>query len=137
MESDRPVGLTKDAGWQIGATRTFPAEIETAWDFLLSEEGLEIWLGAGVTSLQQGESYAAADGTSGEVRSLRSGDRVRLTWQPEGRGEDATVQMALRPASSGCAVRFHTERLSSADEREEMRRHWHSVLDRIGEMLPA
>lgn len=135
--SERPVGLTKDAGWEIGVSRTLPVSLEEAWAFLLSPAGMSLWLGEGVAPLAKGASYETADGTSGEVRSLRPLDRVRLTWRPPGREEPATVQLALVAAASGCSVRFHTERLTSAEERERMRGHWREVLRRLKGALPG
>lgn len=41
----KPTGLTKDAGWQIGVTRTLPTDLDIAWDYLLSPAGLSLWLG--------------------------------------------------------------------------------------------
>jgi hypothetical protein len=41
-----PVGLTKDAGWEIGVSRTLPVPLEAAWEFLTSPGGAALWLGA-------------------------------------------------------------------------------------------
>ena len=136
--TERPTELTRDAGWQIGASRTFPVDRETAWAFLTAPAGLALWLGEGVAApLARGERYTTADGTTGEVRSVRPLDRVRLTWQPPGRPEPATVQLALTPAATGTTVRFHTDRLSGPEEREALRRRWAGVLDRLGDALPG
>jgi uncharacterized protein YndB with AHSA1/START domain len=135
--SERPVGLTRDAGWEVGASRTFPVAPDDAWEAVLSPAGVALWLGEGAAPLAAGACYETRDGTEGEVRSLRPGDRVRLTWRPAGRAESAIVQVVLRPAASGCSVRFHTERLHDAEEREKMRRHWRDVLDRLGDLLVA
>jgi uncharacterized protein YndB with AHSA1/START domain len=136
--TERPVGLTKDAGWEVGASRTFPVTLEAGWDFLLSPAGLTLWLGEGLREpLAKGATYETDDGTIGQVRSLRPYDRVRLTWRPPGRADDATLQLALTEAAGGCSVRFHAERLASADERERMRKHLHDILDRLGEEMPA
>jgi uncharacterized protein YndB with AHSA1/START domain len=130
--SERPVGLTRDAGWQIGVSRTFPADVESVWELLTSAAGLELWLGKGVpTPLTKGASYRTRDGTRGEIRSVRPLDRVRLTWQPEGRDAPATVQLAVARSPRGCSVRFHTEHLASQQEREAMRTHWRKILDRL------
>lgn len=128
----RPVGKTKDAGWQIGVSRTVRVELDDVWDHLMSPRGLATWLGAGVdTPLEVGQSYRTADGTRGEIRSLRPRDRIRLTWQPAERADPATVQVAVTRAASGCTIRFHTERLDDADERERMRSHWRAIADAI------
>lgn len=134
--NERPVGLTRDAGWQIGVSRTLPVELDTAWEYLISSDGLAVWLGPGVeTPLARGRRYETSDGTSGQIRSLREHDRIRLTWQPIGRPDDATVQIALAPTKTGCTFRFHTERLYDRDERELMRTHWQHVADRIADDL--
>lgn len=131
MES-RPVGKTRDVGWQIGLSRILDAGVDTVWSYLISGEGLAVWLGAGVTTpLVKGQEYETDDGTTGQIRSLRERDRVRLTWQPAGRPDHATVQVAVAPAKRGCLIRFHTERLYDSDERERMRNHWRRVADRI------
>lgn len=130
--SERPVGQTKDVGWQIGVSRTMPVDRDTAWAYLTSVAGLARWLGDGVdTPLMAGQGYETDDGTTGQVRSVRDHDRVRLTWQPVDRPDAATVQVALSSTATGCTFRFHTELLYDADEREAMRTHWRRVADEI------
>jgi uncharacterized protein YndB with AHSA1/START domain len=125
-----PVGHTQDAGWQIGVSKTLDAPIEQVWDFLTSPEGMALWLGHGVTVLEEpGQPYQTQGGTHGEVRSVHSRDRIRLTWRPPGWDHDSTVQVAVRPAGPGrTMLRFHQERLTSALEREQQRTHWRTVL---------
>lgn len=131
MES-RPVGKTRDVGWQIGVSRTLDADVDTVWSYLISQRGLAVWLGAGVTTpLAKGREYETDDGTTGQIRSVRDRDRVRLTWQPPGRPDHATVQVAVASAKRGCLLRFHAEKLYDSDERERMREHWRRVADRI------
>ena len=107
--------------------------LEEVWDFLTSAEGSAVWLGAGVQRLDQpGGAYQTSDGTSGEVRSFRPLDRVRLTWQPEDWSHDSTVQVTVsRTAAGRTLLRFHQERLADATEREQQRAHWQAVLDAV------
>jgi uncharacterized protein YndB with AHSA1/START domain len=114
------------------------ASIDDVWRFLLSEEGLALWLGEGIAlPLEKGQTYETAGGTTGEIRSLRPHDRVRLTWKPRSRQKDATVQIALTATRSGTTIRFHTERLDNAEEREQMRRHWVAIADEVEGNLPS
>jgi uncharacterized protein YndB with AHSA1/START domain len=129
-----PTGLTKDAGWNIGVSKTLPHSIEDVWDFVISPEGVALWLGSGV-ALQDGTSYETDDGTVGEVRSLHRNDRVRLTWQPTDWSHDSTVQVAVSPSGEKTVLRFHQERLASADERERQRAHWSQVMAAVVEKL--
>ena len=134
-----PVGLTRDAGWQIGVSRTLDHPVGQVWEFLTSPEGRAVWLGHGVDLLdERGRAYRTAEGTAGEVRSVRDRDRIRLTWRPEGWDHDSTVQVAVTAAGGGRTVlRFHQERLADAAERARQRAHWRAVLDSVAAALDA
>ena len=127
------VGHTRDAGWQIGVSKTVDRPVEEVWDFLTSPDGVAIWLGEGVTVLpERGEGYRTAAGVRGETRSLRELERVRLTWRPPGWTHDTTLQLTVRATGPGrTSLRVHQERLADAAEREQQRRHWQGVVARL------
>ncbi len=131
-----PTGKTKDAGWQIGVSRTVAHPIGAVWDLLTRDEGVGIWLGPGAR-LEAGRAagYETDDGTRGEVRSYRRNDRVRLTWQPADWDHDSTIQVAVQDKGERTLIRFHQERLADAAEREQQRRHWSTILDRLEQAL--
>jgi uncharacterized protein YndB with AHSA1/START domain len=120
-----PVGQTKDAGWEIGVSRTVPCSVDEAWSVLTSSAALRVWLGD--------------DRLPGDerLRSLRPGDRVRLRWRPPGVDHDTTLQVAVSLSSSkrGAVVRFHQEHLAGPDEREAMRTRWRQVLDELAPLF--
>lgn len=123
-----PVGKTKDAGWQIGVSATVGHPVEKVWRTLVSPAGLALWLGEGVRFRgDKKEPYRTADGATGELRSFRPGDRIRLTWRPPGRERDTTVQIALEDKGGRTGIRFHQERLAGAAEREAQRRRWKRI----------
>ena len=129
MAEPRPVGLTKDGGWEIGVSRTVPHPLDEVWRLLTSDEGIALWLGPGArVAPTRGARYSTAGGTEGEVRGYRDRDRIRVTWRPAGWSHESTLQVALSPARTGTTVRFHQERLADAGERERQRAHWRSVL---------
>lgn len=132
-----PTGLTGDAGWQIGVSRTVDVPLEVVWSFLVSAKGTARWLGrARCWRKPKGAAVRASDGGRGEMRSFRPGDRVRLTWQAAGWNHETTVQIVLRPsAAGGTSIRFHQERLADAAERERQRAHWQAVLADIADLL--
>jgi uncharacterized protein YndB with AHSA1/START domain len=133
----RPVGLTQDAGWEIGVSRTVAAPREVVWDLLVSDEGRALWLGAGATpATEKGAPWSADDGTAGELRSFRPPERIRLTWRPPGWDHDSTVQVVVTAKGPDrTVINFHQERLAGAAEREHQRAHWSAVLDRlVGEL---
>ncbi|MFL6120738.1 MAG: SRPBCC domain-containing protein, partial [Actinophytocola sp.] len=65
----REVGHTRDAGWEIGVSKTVDHPVEHVWSFITSPGGIAIWLGEGVTVLpERGAGYETADGVHGETR---------------------------------------------------------------------
>ncbi|WP_336319496.1 SRPBCC domain-containing protein [Streptomyces lavendofoliae] len=127
-----PAGLTRDAGWEIGVSKTLPLPARAVWEFITGPEGLVLWLGdvRGGLPTERGAAYATADGVTGEVRGYRPGDRVRLTYG------GTTLQVAVSEAGPRKSVlRFHQERLAGADERERRRAHWQGVMRRVVEEL--
>jgi uncharacterized protein YndB with AHSA1/START domain len=129
----RPTGHTRDAGWEIGVSRTVPYPLGEVWDFLASATGSAIWLGEGVSRLDEaGAAYRTDEGTAGQLRSFRPRDRVRLTWRPVDWDHESTVQFTVRPAPGDrTRIGFHQERLADAAERERQRAHWQGVLDAL------
>lgn len=126
-----PTGLTKDAGWQIGVSRTLPVPADRLWDFLAGADGRALWLGPGPVTAERGTGYRLTDGTTGEVRGVRPrpGGGLRLTHRPPG-GHETTVQISVTPAPSSpdrSVLRLHEERLRSAAERAARRDHWTAV----------
>jgi uncharacterized protein YndB with AHSA1/START domain len=136
MAEARPVGLTKDSGWEIGVSRTLPHPLDEVCRLLTSDDGIAMWLGAGVRlDPARGTRYTTADGTKGEVRGYRDRDRIRVTWRPRGWSHDSTLQVALSPTRRGTTVSFHQERLADRRERERQRAHWRSVLGDLEQAL--
>ena len=144
----REVGRTKDAGFQIGVRRTVPHPPATVWSALTSDVGLAAWLGSEVRDaadravaaaevLEAGARFTTADGAEGEVRSVRSVDRIRARLRTAGRAAPTTVQVALLAAASGTAIVLHEEHLADAAEREERREHWRAVADTLAAAIEA
>jgi uncharacterized protein YndB with AHSA1/START domain len=131
-----PTGLTRDAGWEIGVSRTLPVPIEHAWDHLTGA-GTAAWLGGRVRLPETAGEEVATPAGVGELRSHRPLDRLRLTWRPTGWDHETTVQVAVRAVGERTKVTFHQERLADAEERERQRTHWRAVVDRIAAELTA
>jgi len=133
-----PTGLTKDAGWQIGVSRTVNLPLDDVWEFMISPRAVGIWLGEGAElPAARGDAITTADGSTGELRSLRPLDRVRLTWQPQGSDHDTTVQLAVTGGETSTVIRFHQERMVDEAERTRQRDHWRAVLVRLVTELGA
>lgn len=136
----RVVGQTADAGFQLGVQRTLEARPDTVWDVLVTEPGL--WLGAGAAArFEVGARYEApgddtSPAASGEIRVVKPGHRLRMTWQPAEWTAPARLQLTVSPASSGrTRLQVHLERLPDAAAREDLRERWRETLERIAARL--
>ena len=132
----RVVGETADAGFQVGVQRSVAASATEAWELITSRP--ELWLGEGASvAFEEGRRYEVppgdgAPGASGEVRVVKPGARLRMTWQPEGFAAPATLQLTLSESASGkTAINAHLEKLPDAEAREAMRTRWREALERI------
>jgi len=131
----RVVGQTAGAGFQVGVQRTVSLGRDEAWQLLTTRA--DVWLGAGAPlTLRPGTTYrvTGADGgeVHGEIRVVRPGDRLRLTWCPAEWDAPATLQLTVQPRRPGrTTLHVHLDRLADAGARERMRAHWRGVLDRL------
>lgn len=127
----KPVGKTKDVGYQVGARKTLPVTSDKAWDYLTSGKGLSIWLGeTSIQSLSKGTRFQLDDGTTGKVRVF-SDSHLRMSWHPPQWNRPSTIQLRVIPRDDRSVIAFHQEHLPGPEEREERREFFRSVLDRL------
>ncbi|HWH13848.1 MAG TPA: SRPBCC domain-containing protein [Miltoncostaeaceae bacterium] len=130
----RAVGQTA-AGFQVGVQRTVPQEHGAVWRLLVTRA--DLWLGAGAPHPREaGVPYRVVDpdgrAAHGEVRVVRTGARIRLTWHPEGCDAPARVEVSLTARHPGRTVlHVQIDRLPDAGARRRAREHWRAALDRL------
>ena len=127
----RAVGQDAKGDFSVGVQRSMPLSRREAWDLLTSRP--DLWLGEGATlEIAKGARYEAPD-ASGEVRIVRPGDRLKVTWQPDGWAAPAGVQFTLLGRPTGkTAVHVHVDKLPDGEARDAMRSHWRAALERLG-----
>lgn len=128
-----PVGVTKDAGVQIGVRRTVPAGKEQVWDFLTSPKGLSLWIGDVASfPLQKGHEYESREGVSGKLTVVEPYHKLRLTWKRPEWDNPSRLQIYVLSAKTGkTTVAIHQEMLEDVYMREVMRRHWDEMLNKL------
>jgi uncharacterized protein YndB with AHSA1/START domain len=106
------------------------ASADQAWELLVSRP--DLWLGDGAEiAFAPGTRYETSEAT-GEIRVVKPRDQLRLTGQPKGWDEPATVQLTLSESASGkTAIQAHMEKLPDAESRESMRERWREALSRL------
>ncbi len=130
-QSSDITGKTKDAGFQVGARKTFSIPLEEAWNFITSE-GLSIWLGnMHNRPLKPGLTYFLDNGCYGEIRVFSTQSHLRLTWQPPNWPRPSTIQVRVIPNGAKTVIAFHQEHLPGLAEREERKLFFKNVLKQI------
>ncbi|MGE7693059.1 SRPBCC family protein [Lysinibacillus sp. NPDC094177] len=137
MDNQKIIGQTKTVGFQVGVRRTFSISLEEAWNLLISQDGLSLWLGESMNIiLEPGQKYITKLG-SGEIRVVKPLQQLRLTWQKVGWEKASTVQVRIISIESNkTTISFHQEKLSDQNVREEMKVYWENVLEEIKERMP-
>ncbi|TVX96910.1 SRPBCC family protein [Cohnella terricola] len=128
-----PVGMTKDAGVQIGVRRTIDVPKEMAWDFLTSPQGLSLWIGEAPNfRLQAGHEYESKEGIFGKITVAVPYHKLRMTWQRPEWDAPSRLQLYVTSTNAGrTTVAIHQEMLEDVYMREVMRRHWEEMLKRF------
>ncbi|NOK31936.1 hypothetical protein HMI49_01800 [Corallococcus exercitus] len=130
-----PVGRPATTGFRVGVVRTLPMTAPELWDWVTTRP--ERWLGPGATlKAEPGGQYEVpkrrgSPGVRGEVRVVKPGHRLRMTWQPDGWKKPATLQLTVMPKAKGASLHVHMEKLPDAEAREAMRERWSKVLARV------
>ena len=135
-QEERPVGQTRDVGFEIGVRRTVDLAPAAAWQLITSDAGIAVWLGkVKDLTLEPGATYRTADGGTGEFRVVKPGSHLRVTWQPGDWPRPSTIQVRVLPSGGRAALSFHQEHLPDAAAREQMQQRWYGVLDHLEALI--
>lgn len=134
-----PVGVTKDAGVQIGVRKTMAVNKEAVWNFLLSPRGLSLWIGrVPEFRLQTGFAFASAEGVTGKLTVVQPLHKLRMTWKRPEWDQPSRLQLYVLSAASGkTTVAIHQEMLEDVYIRDMMRQFWDGTLRQIQKELEA
>jgi uncharacterized protein YndB with AHSA1/START domain len=131
-------GRNEKGEYSLTAGKTFPVEAKLLWNYLFSTEGLLVWLKPlSGFQLEKGFVYETEGGVFGEVRTFKSPERLRLTWQ-ESDGERSTVvQLYVRKRPGGKSVLWvQHEKIRDGREKTRLRAHWKQVLEDLISQFP-
>jgi hypothetical protein len=132
---EKPVGLTKDVGWQFGLRKTFPYSQEYLWDFMFSSKGLKIWLGELKEELEIKTTYKTKDGIEGLVRVFKPYSHIRMNWKKKDWENTSTVQVRVIGNHKKATISFHQEKLFDNNQREQMKLYWNKKMTEIEKAL--
>ena len=124
-----PTGRLANGQYQAGARRTFATTETAAWKQWTGAAGLARWLGPLEGRLEEGQSFAAPDGTRVTVIRAKPPSQLRLRLEHADWPHARTAQLRVLPAASGVTVALHLEGLPDAATREHTLARWKQVLE--------
>ena len=126
-------GQTKDAGFQLGVRKTFQGNQVDVWNFLISNEGIRIWLGLiEPDHLIPGQPFTLNSGIEGEITVLKLQSHLRMKFRKKKWKNTSRLQLRVIPTGRNkTIVAFHQEKLQGPEQREQMKRHWNKVIFRL------
>jgi uncharacterized protein YndB with AHSA1/START domain len=134
----KPLGLTKDVGFQVGVRQTLPISLEDAWQLITSKRGVKIWLGdVSKIKFTMGATYQLPDDTIGEIRVCTPHSHLRVTWHPPGWRRSSTIQLRVIPQGDRTTFAFHQEHLPGPTEREERRLFYTGVIENLKRIIQS
>ena len=128
---ENQVGKTKDVGFQFGIRKTIPVSTEKVWDFLFSENGLNIWLGKLNSELKLKKEFETESGITGFVRIFNPNSHIRLNWKPKTWENISTVQIRVIGNENKTTIAIHQEKLLNSEQRNEMKKYWTEIMDKL------
>jgi hypothetical protein len=131
-------GRSAKGEYSVSVTKSLHVSSKKAWKFLESDSGQAIWLkGFSRLSFQKGQTFETEDGFFGEVRTIKSGERLRMTWQdPEWEKASVVQMMAIARPGEKCILIFACEKIRDTRVRAMLKERWRQAADEIAFALP-
>jgi hypothetical protein len=130
------VGLTENSGWQVGVRKTLPINPAKAWEFLLSSEMVNLWLGVlPDVQFQRGARFHLEDGTDVKITVLKPNSHLRMRFQPVNYTQPTLIQVRVIPSGENTVFAFHQEQLPDREARQERKYYYQQVLDDLEKIL--
>jgi activator of HSP90 ATPase len=126
------IGLTKNVGFQFSITKTCAVSVDTAWDFLLSELGVAIWLGdIHFDDFELNNPLTTKAGIDAKITIFRANSHIRLAWKPRHWDNNSFIEIRVLTNKGRAKLGLlHTHMISIA-QREEVKIYWTNVIHKI------
>ena len=119
----------KDLGFQVSVSKVFSVTTETMWEFLLSEEGIAVWLGKfPIEDFEIQKSFVTEDGIEGKLTVFVPDCHLRLKWKPIHWQKFTTIELRVTNRKGKASVIFYQAVFFEIEKREEMRIYWKNII---------
>jgi activator of HSP90 ATPase len=126
----------KDLGFQVSVSKIFPIGTKAMWEFLLSDEGIAIWIGdISVGNFELQNRFITKSGTEGKLTIFVPDCHLRFKWKPKHWQKQSTVELRVTNRKGRASIVFHQTGFFEIEKREEMRTFWKYVIEKINQSL--
>jgi activator of HSP90 ATPase len=133
MADKKIVGLTKKVGFQFSIIRTYAVSTDTAWDFLLSETGVSMWLGKmNFDDFELDKSFTTAEEIEGKITIFKADSHLRLAWKPAHWGNNSFIEIRVFEARGRAKVGLLHTHMMDVKQREEVKVYWSKIFEEMG-----
>ena len=116
----------------VTVSRSVSQPIKQFWKLLVTREGAEALLGPGGELGDKGDSWHAADGTYGVIRSYHPLEQIRFSWHAEPDAPKSLVDLHLvQQSEDSTVVEIRHEHIPDGWDVDAITEHWESALERI------
>ncbi|MFS4458999.1 SRPBCC domain-containing protein [Bdellovibrio sp. HCB2-146] len=133
----RAEGRNTKGEYMLTSTKTLKCDAKKLWKFLVSNEGVAIWLKPlSPVKIKPGEPFETETGAYGEIRTMKAPDRIRMTWQEPEWTKKSVLQVWVVGRANGKSILvFNHEQLRDGRLRHQLKEHWMDVLVAVKEQV--
>jgi activator of HSP90 ATPase len=135
MEEEREakvVGLTKNVGFQFSITKTCAVSVDTAWDFLLSESGIAMWLGdIHFDDFELNNPLTTKAGIEAKITIFKADSHLRLAWKPKHWDNNSFIEIRVLTNKGRAKLGLLHTHMTSIEQREEVKAYWAKIMYEI------
>jgi activator of HSP90 ATPase len=136
MIENLTIETKKDIGFQVSVSKVFSVTTETMWEFLLSEEGIAVWLGKfPIEDFDIQKPFVTEAGIEGKLTVFIPDCHLRLKWKQKHWEKFTTIELRVTNRKGKASVAFYQAVFYELETREEMRMYWKNIISKIVEKL--
>jgi activator of HSP90 ATPase len=133
MSEKKVVGLTKKVGFQYSIIRTHAVSTDAAWDFLLSETGVSIWLGkVNFNDFELNNVIKTAEGIEAKITIFKADSHLRLAWKFAHWVNNSYVEIRVFEAQGRAKIGLLHTHMIDAQQRAEVKDFWGKIFQEMG-----
>jgi activator of HSP90 ATPase len=139
MEEEREakvVGLTKNVGFQFSITKTCAVSVDMAWDFLLSESGIAMWLGdIHFNDFELNNPLTTKAGIEAKITIFKADSHLRLAWKPKHWDNNSFIEIRVLTNKGRAKLGLLHTHMVSIGQREEVKAYWTKIIHEMSLVL--